>query len=74
MGSWYHVEYDKAYAPFWEGTTVYNESCVFIKGEDGKITLKTMFTPTKVIAVRDSTLEILIRKAPIIPIGTACSR
>ena len=28
------IEYDKAYAPFWEGTTVYNESCVFIKGED----------------------------------------
>ena len=56
------IEYDKAYAPFWEGTTVYNESCVFIKGEDGKITLKTMFTPTKVIAVRDSTLEITYKE------------
>ena len=68
------IEYDKAYAPFWEGTTVYNESCVFIKGEDGKITLKTMFTPTKVIAVRDSTLEITYKEGTDIPIGTACSR
>ncbi len=51
------VEYDKAYAPFWEGDTVYNESVVFVKGEDGVISTKTMFEPTKVLEVRDSTLQ-----------------
>ncbi len=52
------VEYEKAYDPFWEGNTVYNESVVFVKGQDGAITAKTLFTPTKILAVRDSTLKI----------------
>ena len=52
------VEYDKAYSPFWEGKTVYNESVMFVKDKDGKITAKTMFKPTKVIAVRDLGLTI----------------
>lgn len=45
-----------AYKPFWKEKKIRNESVVMVLGDDGRITGKLLFAPTRVISVNDYTL------------------
>ena len=48
---------DRLVLPFWRLDTMYDECGVFIKRDDGRITAKLLFTPTKLISVTDYSLK-----------------
>lgn len=50
-------EEDRMTTPFWLMDTMYNESTSFIVREDGSITAKLLFKPTKLISVKSNDLQ-----------------
>lgn len=53
----YETDFQKNAMPFWRTNVMYNESVTMIQREDGQITAKLLFTPVKIIEVRDVTLQ-----------------
>lgn len=53
----YETDFEKLAMPFWRTNTMYNECVTMIKRPDGKITAKMLFTPVKIVEVRDVTLK-----------------
>ena len=43
--------------PFWKGRTVYNETVLLVADQGGLATGRLLFTPTKIISVRNSALD-----------------
>lgn len=53
----YETDFQKNAFPFWRTNIMYNESAVMILREDGQINAKLLFTPLKIIEVRDVTQQ-----------------
>lgn len=53
----YKYEEEQMYQRYWEGNVVYNETCLLTEGEDGVIKARLMYTPKRIISVRDYTLQ-----------------
>ncbi len=45
------------YQKYWEGNVMYNETVMLVEGDDGVIKGRLLYTPTRIISVRDSTLD-----------------
>lgn len=53
----YNYGNDEMYANIWEGNVVYNETCLLTEDDDGVFKARLLYTPTRIISVRDYTLE-----------------
>ena len=53
----YETDFQKNAMPFWRTNQMFNECTTMIKRTNGQITAKLLFTPLKIIEVRDVTLE-----------------
>ena len=54
----YKYEEDQMYQKIWTGNVIYNESCLLVKDTNtGKISARLLYKPTRIISVRDYTLE-----------------
>ncbi len=45
------------YQKYWEGNVMYNETVMLVEGDDGIIKGRLLYTPTRIISVRDYTLD-----------------
>jgi len=48
-------ETSEVYERIWKTKTVHNESCVLLENEDGSISTSLLYTPTKIISVKNYT-------------------
>ncbi len=53
----YEMDFQKNAFPFWRTNVMYHESAVMLLREDGQISAKLLFTPLKIIEVRDVTQQ-----------------
>jgi lysophospholipase L1-like esterase len=53
----YHYEEKDMYEKFWEKGTVHNETLALAEGEDAVISGSLFYVPTRIISVRDYTLQ-----------------
>jgi lysophospholipase L1-like esterase len=51
------VDLDQAMKPFWKGNRIVDESALLLSTSGGTPTGQLLFTPTKVISVKDATLQ-----------------
>ncbi len=50
-------EFNNKIVPFWQTKIAFNECATMIKSENGEITANLLFKPTKILEVRDASLE-----------------
>ena len=48
---------DEMYEKIWESKVIHNESVVFTEGDDGRFSGRLLYTPKRIICVRDNTLK-----------------
>lgn len=48
---------DEMYEKIWESKVIHNESVVLIEGDDGRFSGQLLYTPKRIISVRDNTLS-----------------
>lgn len=53
----YNYGEDEMYEKIWESKVIHNESVVFVEGEDGRYSAGLLYTPTRIISVRNQSLE-----------------
>lgn len=53
----YSYEEKEMYQKYWEGNVMYNETVMLVEGEDGVIKGRLLYTPTRIISVRNSGLD-----------------
>lgn len=53
----YQYGEDEMYQNYWEGNVIYNETCLLTEGDDGIIKARLLYKPSRIISVRDYTLQ-----------------
>ena len=53
----YKFEEEQIYSKIWESKVIYNEPCVMIEDDDGVKSASLLYTPTRIISVRNYTLQ-----------------